>query len=126
MSKKQITLFHNNYRQLFYQPQSKTMILHWYGKVPEKEQLAHIEFMKELVSLYEIEHMEVYITKAKFLSLKPIRAFFEQVLTKISHKGGKSFTLILRPAKNLSFLLQAYKNALKSMGVTMEFQIRTA
>lgn len=126
MSKKKITLFHNNYRQLFYKPRTKTMVLHWYGDIPEEEQLKHIEYMKELIKEYEIDHMQVYVRKAKFLSLKPIRTFFEQVLTRINHRGGKSFTLFLKPVNNLPFLVQAYKNALKSMGITMEVQVKTA
>ena len=66
-------------------------------------------------------HIEVHTKKAKFLSLKPTRIFIENVLAKIHEQGGKTFTLIQKPIKNQVFVLKAYLNALKAMGINMQF-----
>lgn len=125
MKSNRIKLFHNKYRQIMYVPETKTLTLYWNGFVPESEQLAHIQYMQELIKIYEIEHIEMHTKKAKFASLKPVRIFIENVLKKVYDKGGKTFTIIQKPIKNELFVMNAYLNAIKSLGINMEFKMVT-
>ena len=123
MENKRIVLFHNQYRQIIYKPHSNTLILHWYGNVPESEQMSHIDYMQELIKIYDVDHIEVHTKKAKFASLKPTRLFIENVLKKVYEQGGKTFTLIQKPIRNQIFVINAYLNALKALGINMRFKM---
>ena len=126
MKNSRIKLYHNQYRQIFYAKETQTLIIYWHGNVPDNEQLRHIDYMQELIKIYTIRHIEAHTKKARFLSLKPTRIFLEKVLTKIYQQGGRTFTLIQKPMKNQLFVMNAYLNAIRSLGINMEFKLITS
>ena len=125
MNKSRIKIFHNQYRQIFYKPFSATLIVHWYGQIPDDEQLHHIELLQEILKIYSVEHIEIHTKKARFASLKPVRVFIEKVLKKVYDQGGKTITIVQRPIKNQLFVINAYINALRGLGINMEFRMVT-
>lgn len=125
MKKSRNKLYHNQYRQLFYNHEEKRLFIYWYGKVPEEEQYKNIDYLNELIKIYDIEHVEVYTKKAKFLSLRPTRLFIEKTLKRIFEQGGKTFTLFQKPIKNQQFFMNAYLTAIRSLGINMQFKMVT-
>lgn len=125
MKEGRIKLLHNKYRQIFYAYGSKTVSIHWHGNVSESEQLKQINYMQELIKIYDVEHIEMHTKKARFISLRPTRIFFENVLKKVYEQGGKTFTIIQKPIKNQLFVLNAYMNAIRSMGINMDLKLIT-
>lgn len=121
-----VKLFHDKYRQVQYVPETKTLIVHWYGSIPDEEQLKHFEWMTELLKIYEIHHLEVFVRKARFLSLRPTRIFIETVLKQLYMKGAQTLTIFQRPMENEEFVKKAYRNAIEALGINMRMRLVTA
>ena len=125
MAANSIKLFHNQNRLIQYFPQDRKLKIHWFGTITEDEQDKNIEFLQELVKIYDIDHIEVHARKAKFNSLKHTRLFIEMVLKKIYEQGGRTLTIFQRPIQNMLFVFNAYVNALNELGIRMNFKIIT-
>ncbi len=123
MDENQIQLFHNRYRHVIYFPKSKKLLTVWLGDVPESEQLDNIEYLQELIKVYEVEHFVINTNKVKSISLRPMRLLIERFLLKAYQRGAKTFTLIQKGVKREAFVINAYLNALKSYGIGMKFEI---
>ena len=118
-----IKLFHNSYRHVNYFPIEKKLVTTWFGQIPEKEYIEYIDYINEVIRIYDVKHFVINTKKAKSHFLMPSRSFIENTLTKACLKGAKTLTLIQKRFGNSGFMRTAYLSAMESYGIHMEVEV---
>lgn len=118
-----IVLLLSKYKQVIYFPYRKTLLTIWYGKITEEEHDEHIEYLNELIDIYEVKHLVIDTKKAKSHFFKPSLKFIENVLNKAIQKGMEKLTMVQKQFGNSQFVERAYQKAIGSYNLGVQVAI---